>query len=254
MRNIPLYFPLLAAECQQAQADYEDGVAALQAKDYVTAEGDFRSSLTDAPFGQSHLGPGGEAYFGLAEALTGQGRIAEALQTYATLFNPDPHESFGGSYFTRVGLRYALLLNQTGQWAEALKRYQDALPNVPTGGGDNLPMINVAFAPNVPQPTALAAAVNMALGVSDSFTPGAVTEFEDVRAFQEYSQALQLEPNWSLTNFYYGFGWQRLGPADKAKLGSVQQAKAALLKAVRTGKGDVKKAAKKALLVAMKPK
>ena len=55
-------------------------------------------------------------------------------------------------------------------------------------------------------------------------------------------------------NFYYGFGWQQLSPAERVQFGTAQQAKAALRKAARIGKDAVKKAATKALQVAMKPK
>ncbi len=90
--------------------------------------------------------------------------------------------------------------------------------------------------------------------MEDNNTGSDMSAYENSRAFTEYGKALALEPDWALTNFYYGYGWQRLFPADKAQLGSVRQAKAALLKATRLGKGDVKKAAEKALQVAMKPK
>ena len=246
VHNIPLHSPLLAAECQQAQTDYEDGVAALQAKDYVAAENDFGNSLANASSRQG-FGPRGQAYLGLAEALAGQGRNAEALQTYATLFNPGPHVSYGGSYFTRANLEYALLLSRTGHWGEAIAHYNDALPDLANWDYK----AKVQFDPDTPQPVVLAAAAHIGLGLYDNFEgqPDGNT-----RAFQEYVAALRLAPNWDQANYYYGYGWQQLSPTDKAKLGSAQQAKAALLKAVKIGKGNIKKAAQKALMVAMNPK
>ena len=74
------------------------------------------------------------------------------------------------------------------------------------------------------------------------------------KAFEDISKGVALSPVSSFANFHYGYSWQHLPAADKAKFGTEQQAKAALLKAVRIGKGDVKKAAQKALMVAMKPK
>ena len=94
----------------------KDGAAAIRAGDFIAAEYSFRSSLADAP--------DGPAYLGLAETLTAQGRIAEALQTYHTLFNPGPNISWGGTYFTKADLEYALLLNQTGQWTNAVAHYK----------------------------------------------------------------------------------------------------------------------------------
>lgn len=63
----------------------------------------------------------------------------------------------------------------------------------------------------------------------------------------EYTKALQLAPDNALTNYFYGVGWQRLSPAERAKFGTAQQAKAALQKAVKVGDASVKTAARKAL-------
>lgn len=231
--------PALTLKYQQAKIACEDGEEALQAKDYVSAETSFRDSLATAH--------DGVAYLGLAEALAGQGRNGEALETYATLFNPGPHESYGGSYFTRANLEYALLLNQTGHWGEAVAHYNDALTDLIKWDYK----ADVRLDPDTPQPATLAAAAHIGLGVYDSFE---YKPDSNTKAFQEYTTALRLAPNWDQANYYYGHGWQQLSPADKAKLGSAQRAKAALLKAVKVGKGDIKKAAKKALLVAVKPK
>ncbi len=72
-------------------------------------------------------------------------------------------------------------------------------------------------------------------------------------AFKEFEQGVRLAPNLGLVNYFYGNGWQHLGLAERAKFGDAQQAKAALEKAVKLGKPDVKEAAQKALLVAAKP-
>lgn len=231
------------AKIEEAQADYRDGEAALRAKDFVNAEANFRASLALFP---------GEAYLGLAEALTAQGRTAEAIQTYRLMFKPNPACGFGGSYITRTYLNYALLLDQTGQWAEAVAAYQYALPTLP---GGVLPKINARFDPDAPQPVALAAAVHVALGLDASFVPEDGEEYEQSqgRAFQEYAKALQLAPNWDSANYYYGYGWQRLDHKSRARIGSVQQARAALQKAILMGRADVKEAARKTLRDLNKP-
>ena len=164
----------------------------------------------------------------------------EALEAYRVIFQPIPRDSWGGNdFFRRTNLEYALLLNQAGQWGEANAHYEAALPDL--FQNDNEPKVAMHFDPNTPYSTALAAPINLALGYTDSFTPGALTEFEDAKAFQEYSAALVLEPNWNLTNYYYGFGWHRLNPMAPAKSDGVMQAKAALLKASRIAKGKSKK-------------
>ena len=93
----------------------------------------------------------------------------------------------------------------------------------------------------------------MALGRTIGF--GQDNEEKNQAAMREYAAALSLEPNWDLANYYYGYGWQQLSPAERAHLGLAQEAKAqeALHKAVKIGKGLVKAAAQKALRVAMKP-
>ena len=53
-------------------------------------------------------------------------------------------------------------------------------------------------------------------------------------------KALALEPGNALTNYYYGYGWHNLSPADRLKFGTAQQAKAALQKAVKVGNASVK--------------
>jgi len=135
-------------------------------------------------------------------------------------------------------MKYALLLSQTNQQAEAIRIYQKALLVVPD--------ITERTITRFPDATTLAprefqASVHIALGLCASFGVGSD------KAMAEFAKARQLEPASSLTNYYYGYGWQRLAPAVRAKYGTPQQAKAALQKAVKLGKGDVKLAAAKAL-------
>ena len=217
---------------QEYQTDYDEGKANLQNKNYSLSEVNFQSAIDASP--------NGSAYLGLAEAFAGQGKITDALQAYWLLFHPGPRQSWGGSYIPKADLEYALLLDQTGHWDEALAHYNHAVPDLPRGDLK----IAVGFDPGAPQPAALAAASHVGLGLYDNF------EYQpdsDARAFQEYAAALQIAPNWDVANYYYGIGWQKLSPADRAKFGTAQQAKAALQKAVKVGKGNVKAAAEKAL-------
>ena len=151
---------------------------------------------------------------------------------------------------TKADLEYALLLNQNGQWAEAVGYYNAALPVLSNSDYK----ANLHFDPSTPQPAVLAAAAHIGLGLYDN-----VVDFSEpggnTKALQEYNAALQLAPDWDAANYYYGYGWQHLSPAERAHLGLAQEAKAqaSLHKAVKIGNGPVKAAAQKALRVAMKP-
>jgi len=242
--------PEASAKLQQTEAAsrafYKDGETALRAEDFMSAEEDFRRSISTDP-----TEPNGLVYLGLGEALAGQGQTAEAIKTYETIFDPGAHVGFGGSYFTRARLEYALLLDQTGRWAEAVAAFEMAFPDVPAG---DLPKIDVRFAPDVSQPDALAAAAHVCLGLDEDSECDLFGEFDHVTAFREYTKAMELRPNWDVANYYYGYGWKQLTPAERESVGSFEQAKAALQKAARIGKGDVKKAAQKALRVAINAK
>jgi len=71
------------------------------------------------------------------------------------------------------------------------------------------------------------------------------------QAWNTQGMASHLAPDSPFANYYYGYGWQVLDP--KAKMLHQEQAKAAFAKAVQLGKGDLKKAAEKALKDLNKP-
>ena len=214
---------------------WREGVAALTAKIYFAAEQDFRAALSAEP--------NGSVYLGLGEALAAQGKTAEAMQAYWMVFHPPPHNSWGGSYMARANLEYALLLNQSGQWTEAVAHYEAALPQLPRSEIS----IKVQFDPAVYQPVDFEAAARVGLGWDASYVGNGLGIIENDRAFAEFTKAKQLKPDSPLTNYYYGQGWQKLSPTERKQFGTAQQAKAALQKAVNLGKGDVKQAAAKAL-------
>jgi tetratricopeptide (TPR) repeat protein len=195
---------------------------------------------------------------GLAQVFTAQGQTAKAIEAYRYVFydlslrgfdGPEKEEyrqkiyqnPVGATQYVSDGLRYALLLNQTGQWSEAVIVYNSALQGVPGGA---LPKLDLPFDASSPQPVAFEAMTRMALGLVLNF---GVRDDKNQDAMKQYAIALQLEPSWALTNYYYGYGWQLLSPAERAKFGMAQQAKAALQKAVKVGDAEVKKAAEKAL-------
>jgi tetratricopeptide (TPR) repeat protein len=223
-------------KAQTAVTIYKEAVLVLKSDDFATAENYFRESLL--------ISPDGPIYLGLAEALTAQGRFDEATQAYQKLFHPGPGISFGGSYFTRARLEYALLLNETNQWAEAVSLYETTLPNLPDKG---MAKIGIHFDINTPQPTTLEAATNIALGLDATWNCDALGGFEHDRAFQHYTKALQLAPGWVVANYYYGYGWKNLDPKGVARRANAAQAKAAFQQAATYGEGNVKEAAEQAL-------
>ena len=105
----------------------------------------------------------------------------------------------------------------------------------------------------MPEPTALATAIHITRGLVYNATPDWAGDSQNKEAAAEYGKALQLAPASPLTNYYYGVGWQKLSPAERAKSGSMQQAKASLQKAILLGKTNVKKAAEKVLKDLNKP-
>ncbi len=189
----------------------------------------------------------GEGLEVVAQALDAQGKEQEALQAYHRL-TMDSKGHLGGR--SRTLLPYALLLLKSGQWEQAVAAYNQATALYPES---NPVRANSHFSPDVPDPTALAVMIHIARGQIYNEHTNRSGESQNTEALAEYGKALQLAPNSDLANYYYGVGWQKLSPAERAKVGSVQQAKAALQKAVLLGKGDVKKAAEKALKDLNKP-
>ena len=141
-------------------------------------------------------------------------------------------------------LPYAQLLLNSGQWAQAVAVYNQALPKL---GHEELEQITNHFSPDVPEPAALALAIHLERGQLYNAAADWAGESQDTEAMSEYGKALQSAPNNALANYFYGIGWQKLSPADRAKFGTAQQAKAHLQKAVKVGNANVKKAAEKAL-------
>jgi tetratricopeptide (TPR) repeat protein len=102
-----------------------------------------------------------------------------------------------------------------------------------------MPHLNLAFSPDDPQPVVLATAIHVALGMMYNAGPDWADNPQDNKALNQYQQALQLEPNWDIANYYYGYGLQ--------KLGRTTQAQAAFTKTLKIAHGSVKIAARKAL-------
>lgn len=221
---------------QTATIIYKQGVAAFEEHDFVAAETDFRESLA--------LVPSGDTYSGLAEVLAAQERTDEAMEVYRMLFHPAPGVAFGGTFMMRAGLKYALLLNQKHQWAEAVSLYEAALPDLPDNG---MAKINTHFDANNPQLVAFEAAAHVALGIDVSWNGNLIGGSDRTLAFKEFAKAVQLAPNWATANYYYGYAWQHLDPKGSVKKATEASARAALQKAAISGNADVKKASQETL-------
>ncbi len=213
----------------------DDADAAMDVGDFAIAEADARQAVAlDVGWAK------GEEL--LAASLYAQGKMQEALEVYKAI-----DDSNGA--FPRNELPYAQLLLQTGQWKQAVAAYNKALLLLDFG---DLVRANSNFSPDVPQPTELAAAIQVGLGLTMNGGDFHGTyQARTQQAMSHFQKALALEPDNALVNYYYGYGWQKLSPTDRTKFRDAQQAKAALQKAVKVGNASVKKAAKKALRLAM---
>ena len=255
---------VLAGHTAQAQTAISHRPAPISSKTREEARESFRMASTAAA--DLHMGrlalsesearqalvidtTNGVAQEVLAATLEEQGKDQEALQQYQTIVEHYDKQA-------RNLLPYAGLLLKSGQWAQALAVYNQALPHLPDVGphlegtiihdGDVM-RANSHFSPDVPEPMALATAIHIARGMVYNNTPGWAGTGQDTEAMAEYAKALQTAPGNALANYYYGVGWHKLAPADRVKFGTAQQARAALQKAVKIGNADVKAAALKAL-------
>lgn len=229
MTPVPLTPALKAREDKKWRLD-QAAIAALDTGEYAEAEDDARQSIA---VGQDS----GLAQEVLASSLNAQGRTQEALQAYKVIAD-------GGGAFSRNLVPYARLLLESGQWAQAVIAYNTALTDLSFG---EMMKANSRFSAEVPQPRELAVALHIAQGLVYASGDNLGTRSKHEEGMREFAQALKLQPNSALTNYYYGFGWQQLDLRSRARAVYAPQAKAALQKAAALGSGDVKKKAEEAL-------
>ena len=203
--------------------------AALEAGDYAQAEADAQDAL-------ALNSESGYALRLLAEALDGQGKSQEALQKYQVMADM-------GTEAPRELLPYALLLLNAGHWKQAVAAYDKAVLHLPVSFVAPQNAAGLKFTANDEQQKALTAAIYLGEGIDENSRGE-----QRVKAFRNYEKALKLEPDSSLTNYYYGHGWQNLAPKERAKLaakpGQREAVKAALEKAATLGTGEVQTQAK----------
>jgi tetratricopeptide (TPR) repeat protein len=167
----------------------------------------------------------------LAQALEAKGDTARALQAYQALADR-------GSSHPADLLPYALMLLHQGQWSMALAAYEKALPYV---GDGNLLRADNDFAPDVPEPTALEAAIHVARGLTYSTGDLVTPHAQNDKALTEFQKATALAPDSALVNYYYGYGLRRSGRKADAEVAFKKAA------ALDENHGDVKAAAEAAL-------
>jgi len=235
--HIPPITPERQAVLDKTAQVVHDAAASLHAGRYAQAEQEARQVLSLS----SGSDVGEEV---LAAALDAEGKNQEALHAYRVMVVDEEAQ------YTRVLLPYSLLLLKSGQWEQAVTAYNQAIAQF---SPKDLLRVNSHFSPDVPEPASLAVAIHIARGVTYNAGSGWAGEDQHKEMMAEFGRALQLAPEADLANYYYGFGWRNLDPKERAKMGSVQQAKAALQRAILSGRADVKKAAEKTLKDLNKP-
>ncbi len=185
---------------QESRQLHSDAATALRAGNFAEAEELAREALSVVPVDADAQGI-------LAVSLDAQGKTQGALDQYKTVAESDSN--------ARNLLPYSLLLLKSGQWEKALAIYNQAVSRF--GAGSFMPNAT-RFSPDVPEPTALAVALHIELGRLYSTDSGWLTQPHEIAVMSEFAQALQLAPDNTVTNYYYGYGWQKLSPAERAKL------------------------------------
>lgn len=217
--------PEMQAQIDRIESLNHAAAVALHAGDYATAEADARASMA---VGQDS----GVAEELLAQSLEFQGREQEAYLAYKRMVDARDDAP-------RDLLPYALLSLKAGNWTQALAAYQKALRGLGLQESPVMPHMDLAFSPDDPQPTMLAAAIHVARGLTYNGGCDWAYNSQDDKALAEYQKALALDPNWDLANYYYGYGLQHLG--------RTAQASAAFQKTLKIAHGGVKLAAVQAL-------
>lgn len=216
---------------EQCYAFNKAGFTALYEGRYSEAEANARQSLA-VSHNTDLLAP--ELF---AASLDAQGKNAEALVAYQILADQ-------GSDKPRDLLPYSLLLLKNGQWAEAVAAYNKASPYI---ASSDLLNENSHFNATEYKPAALAAAIHIGIGMTYFSSAGWFGTSRKEQGMAHLQQALALEPNSPLTNYYYGYGWRNLDRNSPMKAATAARAKAAMRKAAATEDGSLKKAAEKSL-------
>jgi tetratricopeptide (TPR) repeat protein len=202
---------------------YEVAASALDAGKYSLAESDATKSLV--------LVPGEEIPLAiLAAAFDDEGKVSEALSTYATLRSQ-------GAWQGRVLLPYALLLLKNGDYNQALAVYERALPFISSYiyNGPQILSEDSDFLPDTQDERHLEANIRIALGWTYDTGTTWAGHSQAMKALPEYSRAYALENDSPVACIAYATGLKEAGRNVEAR--------AILQKAISNSKGDVKETA-----------
>ena len=220
--------PAQEAEDKHQWDLYQAAKTALDAGDYAAAEDYAKRCIVLRPLDGLSL----FAEEPLAAALNAQGKTQEAMQAYKVMA-----DAGGGQ--SRTLVPYAVLLFHSGQYAQAVRIYNRALPVLPF----SIESPGHAFSPDVPQLEEFTTALYIAQGLND-LGNGVRSSSFNVKALDELEEALRRAPDSPSVNYYYGLCWQQMDAQNRAALlrkrpGLREKARAALQKAASLGTGHM---------------
>ena len=201
--------PEIQASIQRAKLLLDEGRQARRTGDLQTAETKFKECIQEdtslEAFAQEEL----------AQIYEGEGRINEAIQAYHNLLHRPNGQSpgtWGRDGFTLI--HYAIVLNKSGRWPEAVQAYEEALksPSLPDNDefrDENEPRLDVHFDPSIPQPKEMSAMLHVVLGrrLGNNYSA----------ALPYFEAALATDPNLAIAQFYKGYALNREGRFAEAK-------------------------------------
>jgi hypothetical protein len=181
------------------------------------------------------------AYLGLADTLDREGKKSDAIAVYREYLYDLPKRNIGAPLVEVPALKYVRLLNETGNWTEAIYWYDRTIPSI-AGSREYAEYLDIDFDPTDPEPDLLEAATHVALGLEGighgadavpSTGPQSAVIPIDVSPVDEFAAAVKLYPNSPIANYL-------LAEALRYKPGRAADAKAAYEKAAQYGAGDIK--------------
>jgi tetratricopeptide (TPR) repeat protein len=232
--------PEQEAAAQDEASTYHDAISRaqslLKSGDATKAQIVFRQALTLQPNDEP-------AQLGLAEVYTTEGQIYKAITTYRNLVYNVAGSTGGGSVETdpSVLMRFALLLQQTGQMQEAVSVYNRGINFLDFDDNElrkSTPVSLPQFGEGVDQepysPQELESMANLALFVDTFGHEG----YGDPEPLTHLQKALAIAPDSAAANYY--MGKYLYGKNDTG-------AKAYLQKAIQLGDDQIVAAAKQIL-------
>ena len=177
----------------------------LQMHDYPAAVINYRRILKLDPMDSY-------ASYGLAYALLGLHRNAEALAVLHAEFYRKGSTLYTSGFMMKPYITYALLEDEAGNWREAALAYDLAGGKIAKTQNCDMPNIVCSFNANNPQPLFLKAAANAVLGIcsfNTHYNDTGNAAFSDALAY--FHTATRLEPHWPVAWYYLSLVLARAG-------------------------------------------